>query len=324
MNATTREETPRPLGVIGCLTAGFEIVGRHLWLIALPVLLDLFLWLGPRLSVSPLVEWFITFLTMQPPPDPTTARQVTQAVQLLEQFGEQFNLLSLFGALPLLNVPSLLAGHAPGPSSPLGTTHELGVTGVLALIGWGIVLLPLGLSLGFLYLNSVAHRVRAMGSTSTLPHSPGAWKLVRVFLFATGLLATGMVLVPLWALLVGTTLTISPPLGLLVWAFSLGLGIHAALHLLFVIHGVVLGGRGLLRAIWESIVLMHTQFPSVVGLVVLTVVIQGGLSYVWSLPSADSWSLLVGILGNGCIGTGLTAATFVFYQERVADSHQKS
>jgi len=317
MNATTREETPRPLGVIGCLRAGFEMVGRHLWLIALPVLLDLFLWLGPRLSVAPLVEGLVTFLTMQPPPDSTTASQVTQSVQLLEQFGEQFNLLSLFGALPLFNVPSLLAGHAPGTLSPLGEPHELWVTGVLALIGWGIVLVPLGLLLGFLYLNSVARRVRAMDSTSTLPHSPGAWKLVRVFLFATSLLAMGMVLIPLWALLVGTILTISPLLGLLVWAFSVGLGGYAVLHLLFVVHGVVLGGRGLLRAIWESVVLMHTQFPSVVGLVMLTVVIQGGLSYVWSLPSADSWSLLVGILGNGCIGTGLTAATFVFYQERI-------
>jgi len=147
--------------------------------------------------------------------------------------------------------------------------------------------------------------------------SSGTGKLVRVLLFATGLLAAGTVLVPLWALLVGMTLTIAPLLGLLVWAFSLGLGSYFALHLLFVVPGVMLGGRGLLRATWESIMLIHTQFPSVVGLVMLTVLIYQGLSYVWSLPSADSWSLLVGILGNGCIATGLTAATFVFYQERL-------
>lgn len=318
MDRTTREEAPRPLGVIGCLRAGFEIVGRHLWLIALPVLLDLFLWLGPQLSVAPLLQGLASFVLAQPTPDATTARQVAQAAQLLEQFGERFNLLSLFSALPLLNVPSLLARHAPGALSPLGQPHVLWVTGALALMGWGIVLVPLGLLLGFLYLNSVAHRVRAIDShTSTLPHSPGVWKLIRVFLFATGLLVAGTVLVPLWVLLVGTTLAISPPLGLLVWAFSMGLGSYFALHLLFVVPGVVLGGRGLWRAIWESIVLMHTQFSSVVGLIALVIVIYQGLSYVWSLPPADSWSLLVGILGNGCIGTGLTAATFVFYQERI-------
>jgi len=62
---------------------------------------------------------------------------------------------------------------------------------------------------------------------------------------------------------------------------------------------------------------MHTQLFSVMGLLVLTAVIYGGLSYVWLLPPTDSWTLLVGIVGNGCIATGLTAAGFVFYRERI-------
>jgi len=95
------------------------------------------------------------------------------------------------------------------------------------------------------------------------------------------------------------------------------LGGYILLHLLFVIPGVLVGGRGLLRAIWESILLIDTQFPSVVGLLLLVIVIYNGLGFVWSLPAGDSWALLVGILGNGCIATGLTAALFVFYQERV-------
>jgi hypothetical protein len=79
----------------------------------------------------------------------------------------------------------------------------------------------------------------------------------------------------------------------------------------------VLGERGLWRATLESIVLMHTQFSSLVGLVVLVLVIHSGLGFVWSLSPADSWLLLFGILGNACIATGLTAAVFVFYQERI-------
>lgn len=334
MDATTRDETARPLGVIGCLTAGFEMVGRHLWLIILPVLLDLFLWLGPRLSVVPLLEGFVALLLAQPAPDQITARQIALFAQLVEQFGEQFNLLSLLSALPLLNVPSLLARHAPGVVSPLGEPHVLVVTSVLTLIAWGVVLVPIGLLLGFLYLDSLACRVRAMrspneqesalsadgtsaaeGTEQALRLSSGVGKLVRVFLFATGLLAAGMMLAPLWMLLVGTVTAIAPSLGLLVWMFSMGLGSYISLHLLFVVPGVVLGERGLLRATWESVVLMHTRFPSVAGLVLLVMVIYEGLGYAWSLPSSDSWSLLVGVLGNGCIATGLTAAVFVFYQE---------
>jgi hypothetical protein len=47
------------------------------------------------------------------------------------------------------------------------------------------------------------------------------------------------------------------------------------------------------------------------------VLIYQGLGYVWSLPSGDSWLLLMGILGNSCIATALITGTFVFYQERI-------
>jgi hypothetical protein len=343
MDATTREETARPLGVIGCLAAGFEMVGRHLWLVILPVMLDLFLWLGPRLSVDPLWQQFVALLATQPVPDPAAASQVTQIAQMLKQLGEQFNMLSILGALPLLNLPSLLASHPPGALSPLGQSSVFEITGVLALLFWWVMLLPVGLLLGFLYLSGVARPVRAMrdadetdpaqeeaggmeghseaasfpGERSSHLYTHGLGKFVRVFLFAAALLALGMVLIPIWMLLIGVVLTVAQPLGLLAWALSIGLGSYVVLHFLFVIPGVLVGQRGLLRAIWESALLIHTNFSSVVGLVLLVLVIYEGLGFVWSLPPGDSWSLLIGILGNSCIATGLTAAIFVYYQERV-------
>ncbi len=326
MNPTTKEKATGPLGVIDCLAAGFETLGRNLWLIVLPLLLDLFLWMGPRLKITPLLQAVAAFLVAQPVPDPETARQVAQAAELLELFGEQFNLLSLLGALPLLDVPSLLAHRAPGAVLPLGEPRELLVTSALALMAWVAVLIPIGLALGFLYLNSLAGRVLVMRSSEAdqaVEASSGMGKAVRVLVFVAGLLMIGMVVGPLWMLLVGTATAIAQSLGFLAWAFGVGLMGYVALHLLFVVHGILLGGQGLLRAIWDSILLIHTQFPSVLGLVVLVVLIYEGLGYVWSLPSGDSWLLLVGILGNGCIVTGLTVATFVFYQERVAVSRQQ-
>jgi hypothetical protein len=333
MNTRTQEETSRPLGVIGSLRAGFEIVGRHLWLIVLPVLLDLFLWLGPRLSVAPLFQRFIAFLTAQPAPDPTMARQIEQVVPLLEQAGERSNLLSLLSALPLLDVPSLMAQHVPEVITPLGEGRVLLITSVLALIAWMAVLIPAGLTLGFLYLNSLARRVRAAslsdkdkrkpgsddmeGAERVVRVSSGVGKLINVLLFVTGFLLAGMLLIPLWSLAVGAIMMIAPPFGFLVWTISVGLGGYLILHLLFVIPGVLLGERGLFQATVESFMLIQMRFASVVALVLLTVVIYEGLGFVWSLPSGDSWTLMVGILGNGCVATGLTAAVFVFYQEQV-------
>lgn len=323
MNTRAERETTGQLGVIGCLAAGFEMVGRNLYLAILPMLLDLFLWLGPHLSIAPLLRQFAALLLAQPAPDAEVASQIAQAVQLLEQFGEQFNLFSLFSLLPLFDVPSLLARHAPGMVSPLGESHVLAVTSVLALMAWAMVLLPAGLALGALYLNGLAHRVRTAHSTSAPPHSSTAGKLVRVFLFAVGLLMIGMTIIPLWLLLAGVAAAIVPLLGFLAWMLGVGIASYVALHLLFVVHSILLGERGLLPAIWESIVLIHTQFSSVVVLVVLTMMIYAGLGFVWSLPSGESWFLLIGILGNACIATGLIAATFVFYQERIGQLPKK-
>ena len=344
-STTTKEQSAGPLGIVGSLAAGFEMVGRHLGLVVLPVLVDLFLWLGPRVSIAPLVKQFTTFLLSQSPSDPATAGQVAQAAEMLQQLGERSNLFALLSTFPLLNVPSLLAGHAPGIVSPLGQPHVMLTTSILVLMAWGIVLVPAGLVLGFLYLNGLARQVRALrdaeepkralrpgpapnpaaapapvtagGAAQTVEVSSGVGRFARIFLFAATLLVLGMVLVPLWMLLVGTIMAVIPLLGFLIWSVSIGLGSYLILHLLFVIPGVLLGGRGLLRATWESILLIHKQFSSTVGLVLLGVLIYQGLGFVWSLPVGDSWALLVGVLGNGCIATGVTAALFVFYQERV-------
>jgi hypothetical protein len=332
MNTRMQEEAASPLGVIGSLTAGFEVVGRHLWLIALPVMLDLFLWLGPRCSIAPLLHRFIGFMLAQPMPDPTTAQQAKLAAELLGQVCERFNLLSLLSTLPLLDLPSLLVRHAVEVRTPLGEARVLLITSSLTLMAWVTVLMPTGLVLGALYLNSLARRVRTMHASreaesaadekgqdaaQTPRVSVGLKKGINVFLFIAGLLIGGMVLAPLWSLVVGIIVMIAPPLGFLLWPIGVGFGGYMALHLLFVMHGLLLGERGLFRATVESFMLIQMQFPSVVGLILLTVVIYEGLGFVWSLPSGDSWLLLIGILGNGCVATGLTAATFVFYQERI-------
>jgi hypothetical protein len=331
MNTRTQEEATAPLGVIGSLTTGFEMVGRHIWLIALPMLLDMLLWLGPRLSPLPLMQRFADFLMAQPLPDPQTAEQAGMMVELLDQFGDRFNLFSLLSSLPMLNVPSLLARHAPALVSPLGEPEVVLIRGVLVLVAWTIVLMPFGLALGFLYLNGLASRVRTMRAPEGPNAGPGDFegaqerspvtrfliKLVNVFLFATVLLIVGMIVVPLWSLAVGAIMLVAPPFGFLAWVIGTGLGGYLVLHLLFVLPGVLVGERGLFRAILESFLMIQMQFPSVVGLILAVLVIYEGLGFVWSLPSGDSWALLVGILGNGCIATGLTSARFIFYPERV-------
>jgi hypothetical protein len=334
MDTRVAEKPVGPLSVIGCLRAGFEVVGRNLWLVGLPVLLDLFLWLGPGLSIAPLVDGVVRMLRMQPLADPATARQVAQATELLEELGERSNLFAVLSGLPLLTVPSLLAQRMPGPQSPLAQTRVWQVTGAFTPLLATIVLLGLGVVLGLLYLWGLADRVAALRAPAhpALPARPdqrwtgdAAGAAPRPWLrfgqaLVFGLVSVGalFLVVPLWSLALVMALMVGPFIGILFWLASIGLGAFMALHLLFVVHGVLLGGRNLLRALWESALLVRLQMPSVIGLVALIFVIYQGLGFVWALPSADSWTLLVGVVGNACIASGLTAATFVFYQERIA------
>ena len=59
---TARREAP-PTGVIETLSAGYAAVNRQLWVLLLPVLLNVFLWLGPHVSYSPLVGPAATYAT---------------------------------------------------------------------------------------------------------------------------------------------------------------------------------------------------------------------------------------------------------------------
>ncbi len=318
-----REESnlsPRDsLGVVDSLKVGFEIVGRHWGVILLPIGIDLWLWWGPRFSILPLVEQMSALMnTSYPGMDLETVRQAMEGMEALRQFAGHFNLFSLLSILPLLQVPTLLVHSPLDAASPLGTAYVASLkAGFPALLLAGGIL-SLGLCLGVIYLVWLARTVRTIQEeTPVQSKRTGLFKLTSLFLFLGGFLFIGLVVFPLWLLLIGVLTLFSPTVGAIAWLLTVVTLIYIALHLLFVIPGVLVGGRGLFRATWESFVLIQTQFPSVVGLLLLSMLIYHGLKLIWSLPTEDSWALLVGVIGNACVATGLTAGLFVFYQERV-------
>lgn len=318
-----RKDRTSPKGVIGCLSTGFELLSRNLGLIILPVLLDLLLWWGPRISIAPLLRGWGNIIEAQSSATSDMTLQVDQVVEILELIGEQFNLLSLLGGLPLLQVPSLLVQRAPGGISPLGKPVVFSIANFLALAPWWTGLILFGLLMGAWYLNGLAQRVYSIPSPAvekikeTANVDDEMERLLRAFMFGVVLLMGVTVVIFLWLLLVAFAALIAQLLGTLVWVVGGGLIGYAVLHLMFVPPSLLLGGRSLLRAMWESIVLTHSQLSSVLGLVLLAVVIYEGLGFAWSLPSGDSWALLIGIVGNAAIATGLTVGVFVFYREQM-------
>jgi len=333
METDTGGERGRPTrGVVGCLAAGFEMVGQTPSLVALPVVLDLLLWIGPRVSVRPMMHALVEALSVQVPADPEALNRVAQATEMLKRFGSQFNLVSVAGGIPLFQVPSLLVRHGSGGGSPLGDPRVFALSSPLTLMPSWAALAVVGLVLGFLYLNEIARQVQvftspfgangpevAEGASGGWDATTGAavWKLVRFVLFAAGLLVIGSAIASVWLLVVALGTMIAQPLGILFWIGGAGFLGYAALHLIFVVPSLLLGEGSLRHAIGESILLSHLNLWPLFGFLALTLVIYEGLGFAWSLPPSDSWVLFVGILGNAFVATGLTGAAFVFYRDRL-------
>src|SRR5215212_3582821 len=103
MNVQNLESLPPPPGVMGSLRAGFDAVSNHVGLILLPILLDVFLWLGPRLSVDSLVNPFFQIVFAQARLTLTSSADLRRFTDYQAAFGEtieRFNLLSLTSRLP--------------------------------------------------------------------------------------------------------------------------------------------------------------------------------------------------------------------------------
>jgi hypothetical protein len=306
-----------PHGIISSLVTGFEAINARLELILLPLALDLFLWLGPHLSIGPLVpqvEAAMNGLIATAGSDATTQRNFQVIRSALEDFGATFNVFSFLSTTPL-GLPSLLAGRGP-VVTPAGAPIVWAVNTVpLYLLLWGTFVL-LGLLLGAFYFGLIAQQVRdkRLHWGALLRQVWGDWaRLTALAVIGAGaILLLGLPVL----LLTGLLSLLSPILGGLVWVAGLMVILWVLFYGGFALHGMLLQRRGLFPALWDSARLVQINLPYAAGLFVVVVVINLGLALVWNIPHDDSWLLLLGLGGHALISTALVAATFVFYQDR--------
>ncbi len=309
----TGQEAAQPLGVIRALAAGFDLVTRHPELMLLPILLDLFLWLGPRLSAYPLFKSLLDFLSapeMMEAFSPAQAQQMEAMQKLIEQAGQAFNLFWWLSPT-LLGVPGLMVG-APSLKTPNGQPLVWPVSSGLIYF-----VLFLGLSLGGLALSAaywgmLSSRVREQALS--LRRIAGLWwslsKIAILFLLIVLVIGFPTVLVATVVALV------SPLIGQFVILMGGSVILWALFYLAFTVHGVALRDTLVLQAVRTSAVLIQTQFLPAMGLILLSIGIYIGMGFVWNIPPSDSWVRGAGILGHAFTATGLFAATALFYMDR--------
>jgi len=309
---------PRPpLGVLGSLRAGFSVVNSRLELALFPLALDLFLWLGPRLSIKPIIGTLMQALDQFTAysNDPQVAQQMSVMRAFFTDLGNQYNLFSVLSTAPL-GVPSLMAGRMP-EKVPAGVPLTVWpVTSAFFHLDLFILFSLMGLWLGAAYFNCIAQRVRAqrLDVRQLLQQVWGDW--VRLAVFAVlAVLALALALAPVWML--GMVVAVFlPQVAVLVLLASISIAMWGVFYLGFTVPAIILQRRGLFGGIWDSLRVAQWSLPSTVSLYTALFVVTLLLTVVWNLVTPDSWVTLAALAGNALVTTALVAAAFVFYQDR--------
>jgi len=294
------------LSIIDTISEGFRITTKKPWLIILPVLLDLGLWWGPKVSIAPVIEKMLA-----------TLREAAAAMGTAQAGGTQmFDMLvqELQGTVGRTNLLALLAWGRLGVPSIAGVRLiEPGVDRVVEIASYGSMLLAqfgimvLGLMLACIFLGLLGQQAgeeQQGGLASLMERLPRYW----LYLVAL-LLPLALILMVVFSI------------GLLLGPFAPFLWISALwllLYFSFVPQAITMNQDKPLGALMGSFSVVRFNFWPTLGLILLTNVIGTGLAMVWRELLGSTVGTFFAILINAYIGTGLAMAAFVFYRDRLA------
>ena len=309
------EELPPPPGVMGSLRDGFNAVSNHVWLILLPLLLDVLLWLGPRVSVGTLVSPFFKLAFSQMRTTLTSSSDLQRFTVYQSSFSEvleRFNLLSLIGRLQTfpVGISSLLAQTMP-VKNPLGSQDVVQITSLPALLGLAFLFIVIGWVVGGLYFHWVSGIT--LGNRVTMISL--SWAIVQtIILSVVWVVGLMVILVPMMVILTFLTL-LSPLLASGILLLALFFSFWLIVPLFFTPHGIFVRRQNAFYSIFTSLRMARFTLPTSALFVLCVFLLTTGMNYLWSVPTGDSWMLLVGIAGHAFITTALLAASFVYYRD---------
>lgn len=295
------------------MLAGFNTIANNAYLLIFPIVLNLALWLGPKLRVkellTPTVGQFSTELLRLSPADMVETIKSSQTIwaQLLEQY----NLATVIRTIPV-GIPSLIARLSP-IESPLTWNPIVEIPS----LNWAVAAIGFFLTVGFL-----------LGSLFFYLLSLETAKEKQKFIFKDYLF-TYINSVVIFCLLLGVGILIAIPIFLILSVLSLmnatlaqvfillaGFGLlWFLMPLVFSIHGVFVLKKKAMASILISIRLIRFYLPGT-GLFVMTAALLSELlNKLWILPEPDSWMMLFSIGGHSFVVAGLLAASFIYYRE---------
>lgn len=322
---------PALSGVVETIAEGFSVVLARPWLLAIPLLSDLILWLGLQVSSRPLADSLGRLMVQQ------GGANGQLAADEIVKIGERAHVNDLGAFL----IPSLFAGIARDSllsalfsviAPPLARGIERGKMyggwgaglvgewdpqkwfGVLGLMGIflsvsTVVLVVFQVPLA----NAVRQEHRGIGRLAAAMGM--AWTRV-VGLFMLAGIASAVVLAPLTLgiavlLLAGIDLT-----AVLSFFLLIGGGV-LAVYTLFVINAIVVSEVGPVTAVRYSFAIVRRNFGETLRFGGTSLLIATGSLQIWKHLIENPPGIALSLLGNAFIGTGLALASMLFYYDRL-------
>jgi len=314
MSVTEKQALPSQPSLTAALLAGFDTITNHLGLILFPILLDLYLWFGPRLSLKNLVESLISqFESMPGASTPETAQALEFSRSLWLLVADRLNLFSALRSFPV-GVPSLMASRQP-LEEPMGLTPVWNVPSLGSAAGWWILLTVLGLVAGALFFALVAQASLSGKLDWRAALEKWPWVSLQVILLA--LFLGGLLLaisIPGSCIVTAITFTGLPvtQLGFLLFG---AIALWMMFPLLFSAHGIFTYQFKMWISVRQGIRLTRLTLPRTSLLFLSMLVISEGLDTLWRVPGEKSWMSLIGVLGHAFVSTSLLAASFIYYRD---------
>jgi hypothetical protein len=306
----------QPRSLIETISAGYAVINQRWGLLVLPLALDLYFWLGARISFAPffrLIRDWLAPLTLLPWLDPLQQEQLLVQIQNTD----------MRAAIAWLNFVPVLVPNLPGmASATVGPVRLLANPLHIALAVLTFNLLALVIS--SVFLTALASGVQGE------PYRPRRHAL-HTLSALLGLSGYALVLLALGVLLALPTLALLALLrevavGLAPLAAGLALFAWFWVYVFagFAVEAIVLSGMGPVRGIFTSIQIVRHFFLKSLGLLLLTTLITVGLYAVWAMFATNGAGLLLAMIGNAYIGSGLMAARQVFYRDRLVELDNQS
>jgi hypothetical protein len=299
-------------GVLTTIAAGFDLTARHLWLLLLPIALDVFYWIGPSLRFQGLIEKTVAALPQE--------ALVVDLTRQLTELAPRTNLFSVL-SVPFVGIPALMSNvsSTPPPFEFSGVEVDNWASWLVVFIALTVI----GLAASAIYYSMIKIALKESSgdpSTVTIAEVLKGWLrlLGLALLFVTVMLTIFIPLVFMGALL----FLVSNLLASIVMISGMVLISWLLFFLCLAPPGIILGQRPSIAAVVDSVRLTKTHLPATLFLVIAILVVTLLMDSLLLTLDRGTWITLVNIVGHAFVSTALVAALFIFYRDRYAATLQ--